>query len=120
MVNRKIKIQGPYGGHITSLYSTNKYKNIMLIAGGIGITPMISLSASIDEMYYTSKLTYLEMVTLIWIIPHESMLGSFESYLRNLDSDLFNIRVYITKPENMDEMSDTSISIFKIGGRSIV
>ena len=115
MVNRKIKIQGPYGGHITSLYSTNKYKNIMLIAGGIGITPMISLSASIDEMYYTSKLTYLEMVTLIWIIPHESMLGSFESYLRNLDSDLFNIRVYITKPENMDEMSDTSISIFKIG-----
>jgi NAD(P)H-flavin reductase len=115
LVNKKVKIQGPYGGHITNIYKKDKYINIMLISGGIGITPMISISKDIDELNIQKKLLNLSVVNFIWIIPHESMIYPFKKMLEELDHDLFNIKIYVTKPTDKSLLRLGNFDIFKIG-----
>lgn len=115
----KIKIQGPYGKK-DNLYTTNKYKNIMMISGGIGVTPMISIAYHLDELYYISKLTYLEVVKFIWVIPHESMYYSFEHLLKSVDKELFIFDIYITKSENKDTIYMDNITLYKSGRPNII
>jgi predicted ferric reductase len=54
LMNKDIYLQGPYG-HITIDYTKDKYKYIFSVAGGIGITPIISVLQDINYLYENKK-----------------------------------------------------------------
>ena len=98
--NKYVYIQGPYG-HISVNYRENKYDNINIISGGIGITPMISIIKDISILYNTGKLSKLKKVNFVWIIKYISILKYFKKYLINYNKNIFDIKVYITN-ENIE------------------
>lgn len=95
LINRNVYIQGPYG-NISTEYNNNKYKNIILICGGIGITPMISILKDLNELYYKNKLNKLNKVIFIWSIKHISLFETFKKYFLNLDKNIFDIQIYVS------------------------
>lgn len=96
VLNNEVFLQGPYG-HLDINYKKNKYKYIINIANGIGITPYISIINDINEMFFLQKLSNLKKIILIWIIPHISLLIPFSKLLSSYNKNLVEIRVYITK-----------------------
>ena len=96
---RDVYLQGPYY-HMTINYKTNKFKNIFCVAGGIGITPIISMLQDIQSLFIKNKLSKLEKIFLIWIIPHISLLDTFNSILIKFN-DIVNINIYCTKKLNI-------------------
>ena len=115
LLNREVLIQGPYNGNINCKYKENIYKNIIIISGGIGITPMISIIKEIDELYLCNKLSNLEKVTIVWIIQHESLIEYFKNIFSSVDNILFNFKIYITKQDNLNCIKNDNLEI--ISGR---
>ena len=100
--NRKVLIQGPYG-HISVNYRLNKYSNITIICGGIGVTPMISILKDISNIYKKNRLNKLKKVNFIWLIPHISLFIPFKKYLIGLNDKIFDIKIYVTRKDVTDE-----------------
>lgn len=117
LINRKVYIQGPYGSSLNSKYKSNIYKNIIMVSGGIGVTPMISIMKDIDELYFCKKLKNLQKVIFIWIIPHESMLDYFKPIFLSVDKNLFDFKIYVTKKHTPDQIIDIDIEFPVLIGR---
>jgi predicted ferric reductase len=100
--NKKIFIQGPYG-HISVNYKNNKYETIIIIAGGIGITPLISILQDINLLYNKKKLISLKKIYFYWIISHISLYDAFKKYFVKLNTSLFEVKIYTTKKINVNE-----------------
>jgi NAD(P)H-flavin reductase len=90
-----IFVQGPYG-ELNFDYK-NKYNSILLISGGIGFTPMLSILHEINENKF--KFHYIK-TTFIWILKHESLVEPFKNIISNLDSNFIDIQIYITNYKN--------------------
>ena len=88
-----VLLQGPYG-HINIDYTNKKYKYLILIAGGIGITPILSILYDIHHNY--TKYKHIKHVYLIWIVPHSSMVEGLIFLLVYLDKKIFTINIYST------------------------
>ena len=97
-----ILLQGPYG-HINIDYTNKKYKYLILMAGGIGITPILSILYDIHHNY--KKYKHLKHVYLIWIFSHSSMVDGLKFLLLYLDKKIFTISVYSTY-NNDDKIED--------------
>lgn len=93
---KEVYLQGPYG---SLNFDYSKYKYIINIAGGIGVTAMFSILHHINEMYLLKKLNKLEKILFIWIIPHASLLEYFNTYILTLNHQIINIEIYITKQQ---------------------
>ena len=93
--NKHIYLQGPYG-HVTINYVSNKYKYLISVAGGIGITSVISVLQEINYLYVNNKLDKIKKIYLIWIASHYSLVKPFFSLLRKLEN-IFDIKIYITR-----------------------
>ena len=93
--NKDIYLQGPYG-HITINYQANKYKYLISVAGGIGITSVISVLQEINHLYVNNKLDKIKKIYLIWIASHYSLVKPFFSLLHKFE-DIFDINIYITR-----------------------
>ena len=93
--NKHIYLQGPYG-HVTINYEANKYKYLISVAGGIGITSVISVLQEINHLYVNNKLDKIEKIYLIWIASHYSLVKPFFSLLHKLEN-IFDINIYITR-----------------------
>ena len=91
----KIYIQGPYGTNFSKYYRNNKYGNIILFCGGIGITPLISIIKDLNSKIKSNNLNKLKKVNFIWIVNNQYLIRSFEKYFMNL-SNKININIYIT------------------------
>jgi predicted ferric reductase len=96
--------QGPYS-HLKLGYKTNKYKHILFIANGIGITPFFSILNDIQNMFYEGKLNKLEKVIVIWVINHISFLKVFKDIIK-FDIELIHFNIYITRMN--DTLEETS------------
>jgi len=69
-----IRIDGPYGKLGVPVA---KYENIFLAAGGIGITPLISLLDDLCKRHQRGQMPQLKTVTLVWTCKHR---GAFDSW----------------------------------------
>lgn len=100
--NKNIYIQGPYG-HTTIDYKKDTYETIIIVAGGIGITPMISILQDINTLYNNKKLLKLKNICFHWIISHISLYHGFKKYFKNLNKDTFKVKIYTTKNFTYDD-----------------
>jgi len=116
LMNKDINIQGPYG-HVTIPYDKNVYKYILSIAGGIGITSVISVLQDINQLYNNNKLTNITKISLVWIVNHYSIVKPFSSLLKNLNKDAFDITIYITRDTD-DENPNVNFNI--INSRPVI
>ena len=96
LFNKEVYLQGPYG-NINLDYS--KYKNIITIAGGIGITSILSILSYINELIYLKKTKNIQNILFIWIIQHTSMLDYFNKYIIQLEHEVTDIKIFVTKQE---------------------
>ena len=103
-----IFIQGPYG-ELNFDYK-NKYNSILLISGGIGFTPMLSILHEINENKFTYH--YIK-TTFIWILKHESLLEPFKDILSSLDRNFIDIQIYITNYKNTINEFDIPVILNK-------
>lgn len=96
--NVEVKIDGPYG---ILTHDVTKYDVVVICAGGIGITPMISI---IRDLHYkiTTGMIQPMKVYVFWTMRDPSMYYSFgdcfDDILNGPVSTCFNISVWITQP----------------------
>lgn len=75
----KVVVDGPYGNFIPDNKHESKNEGYLFIAGGIGITPFLSILASFDE----KELLKTTRCTLIWSVKTKKDL-IYKEYLENL------------------------------------
>lgn len=102
LMNKDVYIQGPYG-HVTIKYNKNKYEYIFSVAGGIGITPIISVLQDINNLYLNNQLDKMKKIIVIWIASHYSLIKPFLSLLHRLEHNIFDINIYITRSMMIEE-----------------
>jgi len=96
---KNIYVQGPYN-HLTIDYRSNKYKNLIVVASGIGFTTFIEIFEDIKKLKKMKKLNKLEKVILIWVVKHFSSFEPFLNIIQNLDESLFDLRLFSTQKKN--------------------
>jgi NAD(P)H-flavin reductase len=106
LVNRNVYIQGPYA-NLLPKYIDNMYDNIIIVAGGIGITPMITILDDINKRYNKNQLNKLKNVRMVWVLKNTYLYISFNKYFSNLNKQLFDIHIYITQKINDFEIDST-------------
>ncbi|KAI8895629.1 hypothetical protein BC833DRAFT_600536, partial [Globomyces pollinis-pini] len=92
-----IRLDGPYGVEFTGIFSM---KNICLIAGGIGITPIMGIISSAPEDVN---------IQLHWTVKEEAMILGFEKELLEAKQKGLTVNCYITK-----EKSETKVESFTL------
>jgi NAD(P)H-flavin reductase len=110
--NRNLFLQGPYG-HFNINYEKDKFERIILIAGGIGITPIISVMEDLHNLKVReeNKLSKLKKVVLIWIVPHHSLISPFVKKLIELDDNLFEFNLFTSNKFNNEVQTQKSLNI---------
>ena len=92
-----VKMTGPYGKISVKL---ERYTNIVLCAGGIGVTPMISTLHWLFDQSKESKLPNLKNVLFIWTVRYEKQLIWCNEVLSKLATlpAIFQVQLYVTRP----------------------
>ena len=97
LLNRNVYLQGPYQ---CNNINYKKYEYMIFIAGGIGITPIISILQDINKLKIQGLLN-IKKIIFIWVIPHNSMIKVFNSIFEKLDS-FIQIIIYSTNKFLLD------------------
>jgi len=119
------RVDGPYGRLSMPL---EKYQNIFLAAGGIGVTPMMAVLSDIHARFLKGELPHLRAVHLVWISRHkESFDIWFPDVLKRVstpstdaDKDKFVLKLYLSGGKDggeMDLLSDSEGSLPITKGR---
>ena len=98
--NKNILIQGPYG-HLTINYKNSRYKYMILVAGGIGITPILSIIEDINTNI--SEYKHLKKIYIIWVVNNMSLVKEFNYLFSLIDKIIFNIDIYCTNKDEINE-----------------
>lgn len=96
----KIAVTGPYGRLSVNLHN-EKYDTIVLVAGGIGVTPMISTLHWLYDMKQTNqKLAHVKKVVFIWTVRFEMELNWCTDIVAKISSApmVFSTKFYVTRP----------------------
>jgi len=107
-----IRVDGPYGDHGLNY---RRFPSLLLVSGGIGITPTVSL---LKDVYRLGDLSpdmkkgppsLVEVIFVVWVIPEERMLGWFEpEFKAALEASnkpgqpVLNIWVYVSRADRVE------------------
>jgi hypothetical protein len=112
-----IYIQGPYN-YFEKDYKNNKYKKIILISNGIGITPMINIFEEIYNLSLSNSLSNLQKIVFIWIVPHPSFIEPFTDVFdtqHNIVKINIEIKIFVTKQlEYNDNLNNFPYSKYNV------
>jgi len=92
----EVRIDGPYGNVIGNY---EMYETLFLIAGGIGITPIISILKCLSEPQ-RKQYVKVKTVCLVWAVRFPQYLNWFSEFLVGLNENLqirFEILTFVTK-----------------------
>ncbi|KAK9236986.1 ferric reductase NAD binding domain-containing protein [Lipomyces kononenkoae] len=110
-------IEGPYGDS----YPIARYETVLLIAGGIGITAVISYALDLKRR------NTQQHVILYWMVREQSSLSWVQDQLQELtEGGLIEINIYITgetegiKEKIQSASENTSISDFSEKNQAVV
>lgn len=93
----EIYIQGPYA-YIDRGYRNNKYKTIILICNGVGITPIINIFYEVQSLSF-------KKVVFIWIVPHPSFIEPFTDIFTIIQQNIkIELKIFVTKSPQYGEI----------------
>ena len=105
-----IRADGPYGN---LSFNYHRYGSLVLVGGGIGITPIISVLKDVygseQEHNKRGKISHcIRVVSVVWIMPHKSEATLFLDLLmqyrqRSMEDPslpLLNVSMHITRDED--------------------
>ena len=64
---------------------------------------MISILQDINDLYENKKLLRLKKVYFYWIISHISLYDAFKKYFKDLNKNIFEVKIYTTKKFTLNE-----------------
>ncbi len=108
-----IRVDGPYGN---LSFNYRRYGSLVLVGGGIGITPIISIIKDIYEKGEAKQTKYsshcIKNVHLIWIMPFEADATLFldqlliyrELSIHEPSLPLLEVSIHITREESADKV----------------
>eukprot|EP01080_Neovahlkampfia_damariscottae_P010064 gene10064-2486_t len=100
-----IRLEGPYGN--TSIHYDN-YQAILLAAGGIGVTPMISMLQHYSSLLQEGKTKKLQKIYFVWVVRTVDSLEWFEELFNSIKhSKYVQLIIHVTRP---NEESDNLLS----------
>ncbi|GAB5033252.1 ferric reductase [Nannochloropsis oceanica] len=96
-----ILVDGPYGKLSIDL---SNYRKLVLVAGGIGITPMTTTLSFISHQKRHHQLPLLESVILVWAVRNKTLVDGFIPFLDQTFSQLnsletpsfFKVELYVS------------------------
>jgi len=92
----KVKVDGPYGKLSVDPFD---YPVLVLIAGGIGVTPLFSI---LNE-FHNNPPDLLEKMYFVWCAKHQNYLSLFLEYLADMERNDFygkiEIQRYVTRTD---------------------
>lgn len=104
----RVNIDGPYG---RSAVRFEDYESVLLLAGGIGVTPMAAILDDLYERCKTSKPRRLERVTFCWSVQSKDVLVCMEDLIKKIKANPnpvagveFNVQVYVTRGKEESEL----------------
>ena len=109
----EIFLQGPYS-HLKLDYTNDTYKYIIGISNGIGVTPFVSILNDVNKLCANSHLKNFKKMLFIWIVPNEAFVVPFASKFENLNKNIIEIQIYVTKSSNNLMLDEKYYSEFSI------
>jgi len=105
------RIDGPFGAASEEVF---KFKNVMLVAGGIGITPFVSILKSIRYRLEAGKGKKIERVSLYWISRDRNCFEWCNDVLAALEEEnihgFLEINIFLTEQLNKDDIKNVMFS----------
>ncbi|KAI7727610.1 hypothetical protein M8C21_012990 [Ambrosia artemisiifolia] len=101
-----VSVEGPYGPASTEFLS--KYDSLLLVAGGIGVTPFLSILQEISSARRNSFPTKIQLVYIMKKSNSISILNSVLPLLTSKNTNEFNLKlkIYVTQ----ETQSGTTLS----------
>ena len=118
-------IEGPYPTPpLTSLTRLSSYGTLLLIAAGVGITPMLPLLRSLLLLHSTpaNYTSATRSIHLVWVIPRAADLGWVGGWMQELLAlpgrrEVLRITVFVTRPGDRKEVRSLSERVRLLPGR---
>ncbi|RHZ89872.1 hypothetical protein Glove_9g268 [Diversispora epigaea] len=99
-----MRVQGPYG---KSSIDFSSYKTVLLVSGGVGITPIISILGDLVDSQIKSNYIVTQAIHFLWVIPDIGSYSWFEKELEKIQQSaatllppekyLLDIQVFLTR-----------------------
>ncbi|PIN21202.1 Ferric reductase, NADH/NADPH oxidase [Handroanthus impetiginosus] len=98
----RVAVEGPYG---PSTLEFLRYKNLLLVAGGIGITPFLSILQEISSNLSRSRSGYPDGIQLIYVIKKSQevcLLDPILPQLFDIENFRIKLKVYVTQENQIE------------------
>jgi len=99
------RIDGPFGAASEDVF---KFKTVMLVGGGIGVTPFASILKSVRYQLESTQLPLINKVYVFWISRAKNAFEWFSDLLSVLEQENINnfleIRTYLTAQLSVEEI----------------
>ena len=115
----KIEISGPFGGLQVQLPF---FKHILLFAGGVGVTPLLSIFLDLLQMQLSGDVERSKVV-LVWAVRDASQVAWFaQTWARIADATAlkdgsFEVRVFATSEATLNPLDEIADQVQMTGGR---
>jgi predicted ferric reductase len=107
---KNVSLSGPYGRFSVRM---EDYNEVWLVAGGIGITPMISTALHLENVMETNY-TNLKKVHLVWSVRSPDELSWFDEELARLAKAQSNYKIqlhlYVTRYSKMKRNDSMNVA----------
>lgn len=95
-----VSVEGPYGPTSTEFLSI--YDSLLLVAGGIGVTPFLSILQEISSAQTRGKKKYPTKIQLVYITKKRNSIGMLNRVLplltnKNTKEFYLKLKVYVTQ-----------------------
>jgi NADPH oxidase len=90
-----VRVSGPFAATSQGVL---KYRNVMLIASGIGITPFVSIVKHIWHQIQSGNPLIVQKIYFYWMSPTQKFFKWFSSLLACLqeDTEFFELNIFLT------------------------